>query len=195
MSDSSTALTRQGSRFVARRAWLSVGGRVWRFFGPEGNLRFFVKQKGFRLREEITVFEDEEQSKPALRIHARQLLDLSATYDVSDARTGEVLGSLRRKAMRSMLRDEWAILAPGDEEIGVVMEDSMAMALVRRVLSGLVPQTFHASVGGAPVATLSQRFLGRACDLDFSMDSAGLLDRRVGLAMAVLLIMIEGRQG
>ena len=195
MSESSTALTRQESRFVARRAWLSLGGRIWRFFSPEGNLRYYVKQKAFRLREEITVFEDEEQSKPALRIHARQLLDLSATYDVSDARTGEVLGSLRRKAMRSILRDEWAILGPGDQEIGLVQEDSMAMALVRRFVAGLVPQTFHASVDGSPVARLSQRFLGRAADIDFSMDSAGLLDRRVGLAMAVLLIMIEGRQG
>jgi hypothetical protein len=31
-------------------------------------------------------------------------------------------------------------------------------------------------------------------NLDFSMDSAGLLDRRLGIAAAVLLCAVEGRQ-
>lgn len=195
MSEPSTALVRAPSHLVARRAWLSLGGRVWRFYGPDGALRAYVKQKAFRLREEIVVYEDEDQRRPALRVRARQMLDLSATYDVSDARTGEVVGSLRRRGLRSMLRDEWAILGPGDHELGVVQEDSVAMALLRRFLAGFVPQTFHATISDQPVATIAQRFFGRAVEVDFSADSGGLLDRRVGLAMVVLLILVEGRQG
>jgi hypothetical protein len=32
-------------------------------------------------------------------------------------------------------------------------------------------------------------------NLDYSMDTQGLLDRRLGIAAAVLLLAIEGKQG
>lgn len=48
-------LSLYSSRYVANKALFSFMGSAFRILGPEGNLRFYVKQKAFKLKEEITV--------------------------------------------------------------------------------------------------------------------------------------------
>ena len=80
------------------------------------------------------------------------------------------------------------------------MEDSTALALVRRFIEGIsmfLPQKFHADLAGAgPVATFQQNFnpFVRKLRIDFSPDVGWRFDRRMGLAAAILLSAIEGRQ-
>jgi len=194
---SSTALTRyQGEKFLARKKVLKLFGGAFYVFEPdEQTLRFFVKQKAFKLKEAITVFDDESMKQELLKIQARQMLDISATYDVTTSE-GVKVGALRRKGLKSILRDEWEILDADDLTIGMIQEDSILMALLRRLLSNLIPQGFHATVNEQPVAVFKQRFnpFIAKIDIDFSMDTQGLLDRRLGIAAVVLLLSIEGRQ-
>ena len=194
--EESTALTPYGSHFTARRAFFSFMGRAFRIYQPGGALAFFVRQKAFKLREEITVFGDEACTRPMLKIQARSIMDIAATYDIRDASTGETIGAMRRKGLKSILRDEWAILGEQDVEIGRVIEDSGLLALIRRFLSNLIPQTFLVNIHGQPVGQIRQRFnpFILTYDVDFTADEGGLLDRRMGVAMTVLLLAIEGRQ-
>ena len=182
-------------RYTARKAWFKFLGAAFRLFGPDGILRFYVKQRAFRLREELTVYADEQQTRPMLRIRARQVLDISATYDVTDANTGEAAGALRRKGMRSILRDAWLVLGPGDTPVGVVQEDSKMMALLRRFLSNLIPLRYTVTVDNKVVGHLSQRFnpFVLSYDVDFS-GAQGALDPRLEVAITVLLLAVEGRQ-
>jgi hypothetical protein len=96
-----------------------------------------------------------------LKISARSIIDVWGGYDITDSRNGEPLGSARRKALKSILRDNWTLFDPAGNEIGSLVEDSAGMALVRRFipLGALVPQKFHIDVAGAsqPV-TLRQKF-------------------------------------
>jgi hypothetical protein len=81
--------------------------------------------------------------------------------------------------------------------IGQLFEDSLAQALLRRLLLGMfLPQNYDLTLGGERVADLRQRFnlFRYELDLDFSMDSARRLDRRLGLAAGILLAAIEGKQ-
>ncbi|RKH59240.1 hypothetical protein D7X96_35685 [Corallococcus interemptor] len=105
-------------------------------------------------------------------------------------------GALRRKALSSILRDTWLILDVDGNEVGKVEEDSMLLALVRRFLTNLLPQTFTGTLGGEQVLSFRQHFnpFIQKIDLDFSMDTQRRLDRRLGIAAAVLLCAIEGRQ-
>jgi hypothetical protein len=59
-----------------------------------------------------------------------------------------------------------------------------------------LPQNYDLTLGGKRVADLRQRFnlFRYELDLDFSMDSARRLDRRLGLAAGILLAAIEGKQ-
>jgi hypothetical protein len=95
-----------------------------------------------------------------------------------------------------MLRDEWELLDPRDAPIGILTEDSVQLALLRRFLFSLIPQNYDVLIGGRRAADLKQRFnpFRYEMDLDFSMDGSGALDRRLGLAAGILLAVVEGRQ-
>lgn len=185
------------TRFFARKQFFKIfGGAVRIFNADKTTLFFYVKQKAFKLKEDITVFADEGQTKPVLKIQARSILDLGATYDVTDIGKNQKVGAVQRKFFRSFLRDSWLILDTSDNEIGSVTEDSIIMALLRRFLSSLIPQHYAIKIGDTVVGDLRQTwnpFLPQF-HIDFSMDSAGKLDRRLGIAAVVLLQLIEGKQ-
>ncbi len=183
--------------YVIRRKVFTIAGAAFHIYDGEGRLVLYSKLKAFRLKEDIRLFTGEDRTEELLAIHARQVLDISATYDVTDSRTGERVGAVQRRGLRSLLRDEWTLKDPFDREIGVVREDSMGLALLRRFLTNLVPQRFHVEVAGQPVATVRQDFnpFVLRLNVDFTPDRAGLLDRRLGLAAVLLLCAVEGRQG
>ena len=150
----------------------------------------------FRLREDIRVYADEAKTQEVLAITARQIIDFSAAFDVIDSATGQKVGALRRKGLASMLRDEWEILDVNDNVRGKLFEDSMGLALLRRFLSNLIPQNYDLLFGETRVADYKQNFnpFTYELNIDFSMDTAGQLDRRLGIAAGILLAAIEGRQ-
>lgn len=179
--------------FVAYRPLFQLFGRVYRVETPSGELLLEVRMKRFRLREEIVACADAARTQPRLRIQARSIFDFGATYDVTDATTGERLGAWRRKGMASLLRDTWVLLDPRDREIGLVEEDSMGLALVRRLLFNLIPQSFTCTVGGRPAGAVQQRFNLLRLTYDVRLDPT-VVDPRLAQALAILLLIIEGRQ-
>ena len=120
-----------------------------------------------------------------------------STSDMVDAPTGEHIGALRRKGLRSILKDEWLLLDPNDREIGRIEEESMLMALIRRFITALIPQTYNGFIGDRSAVVFRQNFNPFVMKLttDFSPDTGNLLDRRLGIAAGVLLCAIEGKQG
>jgi hypothetical protein len=184
-------------RYLIRRQVFRLFGEGFHVFDPLGRAVLFCRLKPFRLREDLRVWTDESERTQVLAIRARNVLDVIGVFDVLDPATGRKLGALRRAALRSMVRDEWAILDPEDREIGRIVEDSLALALIRRLLTNLVPQTFHARLGGVTVCEYRQRFhpFVRKLEVDFRPDPGRTFDRRLGLAAGLLLTAIEGRQG
>ena len=182
--------------YLLKRQVFALAGK-FRFYDPSGRLVLFSEQKMFRLREDIRVYADEDKQQEVLMIKARQIIDFAAAYDVVDSATGEKVGVLRRKGWSSILRDEWEVLNAQDQPIGSLFEDSMGLALLRRLLLGsLLPQNYDLTLGQTRVADLKQRFnlFRYELDLDMSMDTARQLDPRLGIAAAILLAAIEGRQ-
>jgi len=186
----------QFNQYLLKRQVFALTGKL-RFYNPQGDLMLFCEQKMFKLREDIRLFADEQKTQEILAIKARQILDFSAAYDVVDSGSGEKVGALRRKGLKSLLRDEWEVLDPNDQVIGALFEDNMGLAMLRRLIVGsLLPQNYDMTMNDQRVADLKQRFnlFRYEMDIDFSMDAAHRLDRRLGLAAAVLLAIIEGRQ-
>lgn len=186
----------QFNQYLLKRQVFALTGK-FRYYDPMGNLIMFSEQKMFKLREDIRVYADEEKMQEVLMIQARQIIDFSAAYDVIDSATGEKAGTLRRKGFKSILRDEWEVLDANERVIGMLFEDSMGLAMLRRLLLGsLLPQNYDLTIGEQRVADLKQRFnlFRYELDVDFSFDIAHVLDRRVGLAAGILLAAIEGKQ-
>lgn len=185
------------SQYLIRRKILKIFGGAFHIYDTEGNVVFYSKMKAFKLREDIRVYTSEEMTEEVLTISARTMLDISTVYDVVDSRSGEKVGSIKRQGLRSLLRDSWLILSPSGQEIGRIEEDSTLMALLRRLLSNLIPQKFHVEMNGSTVCTFQQNFNPFVLKIvaDFSPDTVGLLDRRLGIAAGILLGAVEGRQG
>ena len=186
----------QHQNYVLKRQAIALTGR-FRLYDPLGNQVLFSEQKMFKLREDIRVYADEAKTQEVLSIRARQIVDFSAAYDVFDSAAGQKVGTLRRKGLSSILRDEWEVLDANDNLKGLLFEDSMGLALLRRlVLGSWLPQNYDITFGDTRVADLKQRFniLRYELDLDFSMDISHLLDRRLGIAAGILLAAVEGKQ-
>ncbi|MCT8334061.1 hypothetical protein NUH30_10285 [Leptospira sp. 85282-16] len=185
------------NKYFAKKSFLKIfGGEIRIFDENKTNLLFFVKQKAFKLKEDITVYADESKSNELLKIKARSVIDFSAIYDVVDVSSNETLGALRRKGFKSILKDSWEILDKKDQVIGSIDEDSMLKAILRRFLTNLIPQTFFITINKKQVGVLKQTFnpFVPQFNIDFSSDSAMALDRRMGIAIVILLQIIEGRQ-
>lgn len=192
--------TFSSDRYLVRRKILKLAGGAFHVYDQSGNAVAFSEQKAFKLKEDIRVYADETKAQEVLSIQARQVIDWSAAYDVVDSVTGERVGALRRRGARSMLRDEWHVLDAFDTEIGVLIEDSMALALLRRFLADFIPQRYDVFVPdietGQKVASLDQNFnpFVYKLDVDFTFDTQGCLDRRLGIAAGILLAAVEGKQ-
>jgi uncharacterized protein YxjI len=182
--------------FVLKKQILALTG-TFRLYDQNEQMVAYSRQKMFKLREDIRVYADEDQRQELLYIQARQILDFSAAYDVRDSQSGELVGTLRRRGLRSMLRDEWDVLAPGDQPVGTLIEDNMGLAMLRRLLLGnLLPQNYDLLVNEQRVMDLKQRFniFRYELVLDFSFDTRRVIDHRLGIAAGILLAAIEGRQ-
>lgn len=69
-----------------------------------GTERLFVNQKVFNLKEDIRVYNNSNKEVELFSIKANRIIDFSATYNFTDSRNGQVLGSVKRKGMRSIWR-------------------------------------------------------------------------------------------
>lgn len=182
--------------YLLRRQVLALTGKI-RVYAPAGDLVLYSEQKMFKLREDIRVFSDEAKQSELLWIQARQIIDFAAAYDVLDSMSGMKVGALRRKGFRSIVRDAWEILDPSDMVIGTIEEDNMTRAMLRRLFLGsLLPQSYDVTMGDRVVAEFNQRFHFFRFDMDLNFSEGGrlALDRRLGLAAAILLGIIEGKQ-
>jgi uncharacterized protein YxjI len=77
-----------------------------------GQLLGYVRQKLLKLKEDINVFADEQQTQHLYNIKADRMLDFSAKYNFTDNRGGTV-GSIKRKGMRSIFKAHYEIFDPG----------------------------------------------------------------------------------
>jgi uncharacterized protein YxjI len=187
------------SQYLVRKKFFKIFGDAFHIYDESGNLAFYSKLKAFKLKEDIRIYTDESMQEEVLTIKARKIIDFSSAYDVFDPQTGEKIGACKRKGMKSILKDEWIFMDANDNDIGLIKEDSAFFAMFRRFVDMaalFLPQRYEGDIGGTPVCSFQQNFnpFVLKITLDFSADTQGLLDRRLGIAAAVLLCAIEGRQ-
>ena len=89
-----------------------------------GNYVAYVRQKMFRLKEDVIVFSDESRTKELFNIKANQWIDFNASYMMTDLLTGKKFGSLARKGVRSIWKARYDIIDEKDEPIYQINEDN-----------------------------------------------------------------------
>lgn len=193
-----TALTREvagvslqtQSHYIIKRKFWSVFERVFRVFTGDGQLIMYIQHPLLKLREEFMVYADEAKTRPLLRVKSKQVIAINFSYEVHDAATDALLGSVQKKGLRSILRDKFHIFDATGTEIGYAEEQGAS--ILRRIFPFLTSK--HAIFQGTQqVAFIHQKF--RFFTKEFTVDmQPSSMDPRFVLAVALLALIAEARR-
>ncbi len=182
--------------YVVRRKAARLLGAGFHITGPAGELLFYVEARAFAIKQDIRFYTEHDMLNEVLAIRGRHVIDLYAAYEIIESETRAVIGGLRRRHMVSLFREAWLTLDANGRQTGIIQECGTAAAIARRLAVDVVPQTFAVYMAGRQVCTFRQhaRLFAPQMTVDFSADTERRFDRRIGLAAAVLLCYVEGRQ-
>jgi uncharacterized protein YxjI len=179
--------------FIKQRITLMINRyEVWAAdpAGTPTTMVGFVEQKRLAMREQVTIYTNESRSTVLAGFKARQIIDLGATYDVTD-QVGQPIGNFRKDFARSLLRSTWHIEQPGLPTT-TGEERSQVIALLRRFSEiDFLPYHFDFLTGGAPAFSVEKKWGLR--DMYLVRIQHPQLDRRLVIAMAVALDALQGR--
>ena len=99
-----------------------------------GNYVAYVRQKMFKLKEDVIIFNDETRTRELFRIQANQWIDFNASYSITDLENGKIFGRLARKGMRSLWKSHYDVL---DENNALKYQISEDNAWVK-ILDGFI---------------------------------------------------------
>ena len=100
----------------------TVGTRV-RVVDAAGRQVAYLRRKKFRLKEDVRVYEDENQSRLRFRLMADRVVDFGASYAVSGP-AGRPLGAVRQRGARSLWKRTYEVSHPSGKVIGVIHEEN-----------------------------------------------------------------------
>jgi hypothetical protein len=189
-----TAAAFQQDHFYARQTRTTWSPRLY-FQDDCGNTLAFVRNLTCPYNQDIRVFTDPTLSFELLSI---RLVSRSADADqftVTDCLTREFAGTIRHTHSPRELRQEWSLRPSAADEISAIQEDSGFLAILRRYLTELIPQsyTFYAGSCAVGAATPGNMLWPHTMEIDLSRDQGRLVDRRL-LVAALVLIMAGKRQ-
>jgi uncharacterized protein YxjI len=165
----------------------------------------YVKQKAFRLKEDVEVHTDDTRRTLLWRIKADRIIDWSAAYRITDE-SGAMIGTLRRKGGRSLWRATYVITDANDQAIGGIHEKDPWIKVLDGLLS-IVPilgdlsgyflnPSYVLHRGDEPVLEIRKRpafFEGR-----FIIERLGTIDPRgeaLFLASVLMMVLLERGRG
>lgn len=166
----------------------------------------YVRQKMFKLKEDIQVFSDDSKSKQIYRIAADRIIDFNAVYNFYNEHE-ESLGKVGRKGRKSILKAHYNIFDEGGVNDFTIEEENpwakLGDALLSEVpvLGALTGYFFNPRYAiknneGEVIAKLTKEksFFGRT----FKLDEVGKFnlgdDERVMLS-TMMMSLLERRRG
>ena len=104
----------------------------------QGNTICYVKQKLFKLKEDIQVFSDPTKSRQIASIKANKIIDWSARYFFTDEQ-GNKIGSVGRQGMKSIWRARYDVFHPGGNTSPFKIQEENPWSKIMDALLGSIP--------------------------------------------------------
>ena len=96
-------------------------GGAFHVYDANGNLAFYAKRNVSKvMRPEFLVYSEGIQKEEFLSIETPKILEGDTTHNVHDTTTGKTVGLIRRKTVKSIIKDEWVFLSNEGEEMGKI---------------------------------------------------------------------------
>lgn len=171
-----------------------------------GKIIAYVKQKLFKLKEDITIYSDETQTKVNYKIKADQWLDFSAAYAMYDA-SGTEIGKITRKGWRSIWKAQYEIIDQNQQKQYSINEENGWIKVLDSLLGEIPILNFFTGYlfnpsylvtdnNGKEIVRLKKipSFLGRSFELKKEGQIDNDDDDRIVLGL-MMMILLERRRG
>ena len=160
----------------------------------------YVKQKLFRLKEKVEIFQNSNRDRLIATIEADRIIDWSAKYTFRDA-AGNTLGAVGRQGMRSIWRAHYDVFPPaGGAPAFTIREENPMAKVIDGILGGIPivgaftgyfvhPRYIATRSDGTPVMRLTKcaSFLER----QFRVEQIGPADEGEQAALVMSFIMMN----
>lgn len=170
-----------------------------------GTLLGYVKQKLFKMKEDINLYADENQTGLLFNIKADRILDFSAKYNFTDPQ-GRFIGSVRRKGMRSIFKARYDISDERDVQVMKINEENGWIKVVDSLIGEVPivgmftgyffnPAYIVARMDDVPVARLKKQpaFFEGKFELSKLADLTGEEENLVMLSLLMTMLLEKTR--
>lgn len=170
-----------------------------------GQTLMFIKQKMFKLKEQVEIYSDSSQSKLLFRMGADRMIDFSASYHFTDA-AGNNWGAVRRKGMRSLWSAHYEVVQ--DQQLDMTISEESPMKKVLESLLSEIPLVGFLAVyflnpsyivrrpDGTPLLRLIKR--PAIWEGKYTLEKLGEMpedDELRSLMSLIMLVLLERRRG
>jgi uncharacterized protein YxjI len=150
-------------------------------------------------KRHINIFADQSMSRELVKVFQdKKVAFINATYTIADG-DYNLLGSFRKNYLFNFFRKRWYVYGEHSELLAMALEDSIWLSIARRVLGsyGAMIRTnfiIYRPDGVTKIGAFNRKFtILDKYVLDMSDDPQRSLDRRIAIALGVMLDTGEKR--
>ncbi len=171
-----------------------------------GRTLVYVKQKLFKLKEDISIFSDESKTELYYKIKADRWIDWSAAYSITHA-DGRELGKIARKGWRSLWKAKYLIIDQHQKEQFTIEEENgwvkvwdnlLGEIPILGMLTGYFfnPSYAVTNLNGKKVVRLKKQssFFGRKFEIT-KLDTIDNNDEERVILGLMMMVLLERRRG
>ena len=172
----------------------------------QGRTIAYVKQKMFKLKEDITVFSNESKTQVNYKINADRWIDFSAAYSIKNSSNIEI-GKIARKGWKSLWKTEYELINKHQKLQYHIREDNAWVKVFDAIL-GQIPilsfftgYVFNPSYSvldlqNNPLFKMKKEpsFFGRKFQLT-KVDIKHIEDEESILLSLMMMVLLERRKG
>lgn len=172
-----------------------------------GHVVAYVRQKMFKLKEDIIIYDSESKIKENFRIRADKWIDFSAAYSITDLTTNQEIGKVGRKGWRSLWKASYQLIDQHQKLQYNITEDNAWVKVFDNMIGEipilgfftgyfLNPTYSVKNLKGETVAQLIKEasFTGRKFKIEKIKTTDTDDDQRIILGL-MMMILLERRRG
>ncbi len=180
-------------RFAIAQKHLAISD-IYNVYDPETETPIlYVKREKFKAHAHIHVYTDKKRQNEILFLKDCTWFSFNARFEVFDPIVNFKVGEVKRKALASLVRPRWIIRDANGHKMGEAYQDSLVKAFFNLFLR-FMKLDFHIKIAGEKVGKFVRKWSIRdKYLLDLSNDPKKLFDRRLALALGIILDTEENR--
>lgn len=182
--------------YILKRQGLALAGKYQLFGEQDDTPLLYIEEKSKWLAGQKTIhaYADADKAREIIRLQTSESED--AEMDIIDAQSETLIGRIGLSVddLAEIIKDAWEIIGADGKRIAKIFEKNIGQSVLREMMGNDLPQKIDITVGKTLAGELRQKvkMFSYELGIDFSMDSARLLDRRLGLAAALYVAYHQG---